>query len=278
MSLTFKQFLLEAPIGDYQTFGDFSKNSSFRDRRDRFLIKNPKTIELVKKKFDNTEHMFNFYFVNSAKANKHTEDGLITLQALRDKLGDEVADTVADKLDNDSINIVFTNNKGSERMPLTSWMMAHRIMHAMARENGMYKSYAYTEASDALLDCVSDCLQYYGVQDTVTKDRHMSSKNRKFQLIMLQFFYQVATFKSARDKNIRDWFEILNELGAQYLTTGKIKFNQAPNIIELKGPKGFIYRCSDLEAVNDLLNSLENTMMYYIDIIMSNACNRIYLM
>lgn len=63
----------EAPIQDYKTVGNFDKNSSFRSPRDRHLITNPSTIDYVKHKFSNNENDFNLIFVNSPKANKHTE-------------------------------------------------------------------------------------------------------------------------------------------------------------------------------------------------------------
>jgi len=111
MAKTFKQFLIETPIGDYKTIGDFSRNSSFRKKRDRTMIQNPRAIEITKKKFDNNENVFNLYFVNSKEADKFTEVGVVTLDWLKQNLGDEVYNAVAPNIDNDAINMVFTNNK-----------------------------------------------------------------------------------------------------------------------------------------------------------------------
>ena len=288
MSNSFKQFLQEAPIGDYKTFGNFDKNSSFRSARDRFLIKNPRTIDIVKKKFNSTNHNFNLYFVNSPKANKHTEVGEVDPKWVSDNLGEDIYNEVVNGKDFDeSVNIIFTNNKGSERMAMTGWIMAHRIGHALARRNGMKSGYEYVEASNALLDAFANCMEYYSINDVDRTDDRFSrtytlgsynKSKRRNQLLMLSFFYEVATFKSARDKNIRDWFEVLNELIAQYITTGKIKFNKTPRIIELKGPNGFRYYCKDVDAVNEILETLENTMEYYISEMLYNAQGNIYVM
>ena len=104
------EIIKEAPIQDYDTIGDFSKNSSFRDR-DRHLITNPATIEYVKKKFASTDHPFNLFFVNSPKARKHTEVGKVTMEWVQKNLGEDVATRIAGatELDN-SVNIIFTNN------------------------------------------------------------------------------------------------------------------------------------------------------------------------
>src|SRR5882757_6312340 len=124
MKKSFKQFLKEAPIGDYQTHGNWDKNSSFRDPRDRMLIRNPSTIENVKKKFANSPYTWNLHFVNSPKANKHMEEGKVSLGWVNDNLGEDVAKAVeqSTKKDNDTINIIFTNNKGSERKNMTGWI------------------------------------------------------------------------------------------------------------------------------------------------------------
>lgn len=293
MKKTFKQFLIEAPITNYDTVGDFSRGLSFTDRRDRILITNPKTIELTKKKFANTEHTINFIFVNTKEGRKFTEVGIVDgLDWVRNNLGKEVAA----KLENidlaDSINVIFTNNKGAEKIPLTGWMMAHRLAHAMARKNGTRPRYSqYKEASNSLISTFSSIMDLYGVANVPTDDDRMSWANfstdykrvRKNQLMMKHFFQQVATFRSARKGIIRDWFEVLNELVAQYLTTGKVKFNKAPtNFIsyEPNGQKTYLRINSkqDLEEANEMLDTLSRTMEYMIDDIMSTMYGEILVM
>lgn len=289
MRLRFKQFLKEAPIGDYQTHGNWEKNSSFRDPRDRMLIQNSKTIEHVKKKFGNSPYTWNLHFVNSPKANKHTEEGKVSLDWVAQNLGEDVAKAVAESnaKDNDSINLIFTNNKGAERKNMTAWIMAHRIGHAMARGQGRRDNQAYKEASNHLISQLSQIMQYYGQndfpesEDQLTGNYRLNSResSRKKQLAMLYFFFDVATFKSARDRNIRDWFEVLNELVAQYITTGHIKFNNAPQSFGNKGGKNSMrFHTNDPGEVTDMLHTLARDMEYMIDNILSNAVGSIYVM
>lgn len=289
---TFREFynanLTEAPIGDYETIGDWSKNSSFRDKRDRMLIQNPRSIEMVRKKFGNTEQLFHFYFVNTPAGNKVTEEGLVSLDWVRERLGNEVADAVGKNQDDDAISVVFTNNKGSERKNMSAWIMAHRIGHALAREGGSRQSYSYKEASDHLISTFADCMRHYGRDNMPTSERDLNRGRswdnsgyeaaRKNQLIMLAFFYEVGAFRSARERNIRDWFEVLNELIAQYLTTGKIKFRPAPKIFGQKGPKGFQFGTRDTQDVDDILDTLSRDMEYYIDNILSSVANGVLVM
>lgn len=286
--LTFKEFLIEAPINDYQTIGNWDKNSSFRDKRDRAIIRHPKAIERVRKKFGNTDFDFNFFFVNSPKADKHTEVGVVAPDWVKQNLGDEVYKAIEPYLGSDHINVIFTNNKGSERMPMTAWMMAHRLGHAMANEEGREEHWTqYRAASNHLMSSFSGLMDYYHyTHDTpdshekmrgFAMDRREKITIREKQLMMLQFFYQVATFRSARDKNIRNWFEILNELIAQYLTTGRIKFNAAPKMFGNQRRRWYLKQGGEEEA-SESLQTLARDMQIMIDDCLFSMVNSVLVM
>jgi hypothetical protein len=285
--LTFKQFLQEAPLHDYQTIGNFDKGASFRDARDRRIIQHPKAIERVRKKFGNTSYDFDFYFVNTKEAKNHTEVGLVNPEWVKTNLGDEVYAAIEKNLNQDHIQVIFTNNSGAERVPLTAWMMAHRLGHALARKNSMKESRSqYMNTSNHLINQMSQIMQYYGKNEFPDSEGKLTDRGyndrsgaRKNELTMLFFFQTVCTFKSARDKNIRDWFEVLNELIAQYLTTGKIKFNPAPKTFGggAFGNKQQFY-CQDQQEVNDILEMLARDMGFMIDDILSTVVNGVLVM
>ena len=287
MRMSFKEFLIESPIGDFKTIGDFSRGSSFTDKRDRMLLTHPRSIEMIKKKFNNATQDFNFYFVNSKLARNHTEVGLVKFEWLEPNLGKEVSDAVGEHMDDDSINVVYTNNKGAERMPMTAWIIAHRLFHALARKNGSREKHNYYfEASDHLISQASILMDCYGVTDFPQRDNEMLSgwKNsaqntRHNQLVMMALFHKVGTFKSARDANIRDWFEVMNELGAQYLTTGKIKFNKAPESFKTgRIQNSRHYRLQDAETANEILDTLGRDMENLIDNVLSSVMNSVLVM
>lgn len=293
MSLTFKEFLKETPLNDYQTIGDWSKGSSFRDKRDRMILQHPKSIERTRKKFGNTNYDFDFYFVNSAKANRHTEVGVVPPEWVKDNLGDEVYNAIEKNLGQDHIQVIFTNNKGSERVPLTAWMMAHRLGHALnakGRDGKSHASYYYKQGHDHLISQFSSIMELYGKNnmpnsdDAMTKSAWTEGENRNgrgnfnsgrvSQLTMIHFFQMVCTFKSARDHNLRDWFEVMNELIAQHLTTGSIKFNKAPQVFGGKNK----YRTQNVDEVNEHLEMLARDMQQTIDDILSTAVNSVLVM
>jgi hypothetical protein len=110
---TFMEFLAESPIGDYELLGKWDKGSSFKDKRDRAILQHPKSIERTRKKFDNSDILFNFYFVNSKEAKQHQEIGVVDdIHWVEENLGKDVAQAVSKNLHDDSINIILTNKDG----------------------------------------------------------------------------------------------------------------------------------------------------------------------
>ncbi len=280
---SFIQFLSEAPVTDYQTFGNFSKNSSFRNR-DRLMVSSPKAIENVKKKLGKTDHNLNLYFLNSPKGNAHTEVGKVDMNWLRKNLDQEVADHIEKRLDDDAINIIFTNNKGTQGVSMTPWIICHRLSHALARPDRNYRGGsqfpAFKEAGSALISGFNDILACYGREEEFERGRghyphDYAPKSRDKQLLLKQIGQQLCTFKSARDRNVRDYFELMNELFAQYLVTGKITFNDAPK--SLKYGKGAIY-LKDEEEANSAIRMLERDMSYYFDDLCNSAIGSILVM
>ena len=284
MKRTFRQFynenLLEAPIGDYQTIGNWDKRHSFHSKRDRTIIRHPRAIEITKKKFNNNDHIFNLYFVNSNEAKEYMELGRRNLDWVRSNLGEEVANAVAPNVGQEGhVNVIFTNNRGDEGRPMTAWMMAHRISHAFSRlsQNANGNQFpSYKEAANTIAWHLSAIMDEYGVSDFPDNDdkiirggrqyyQNDRAETRRKQMMMKHFFTQVCTFKSARDNNLRDWFEVLNELFAQYITTGKIKFKPAPESFGTKqafnNGTGIFRLRGNKEDVDGHLVSRANTLV-----------------
>lgn len=277
--------LTETPIQDYKTVGNFDKNSSFRNPRDRHLITNQPTIDYVKRKFSNNNTNFNLTFVNSPKANRHTEVGMVSPEWILENLGQEVHDAVMSSTDtDDSVNVVFTNNKGTQGKPMTAWIMAHRIAHVLARPSRNYRGkqfQSYTEAANILHSYASEIMELYGRKNIPTTWDKMAYRNgygsdRPSQLSFLHFMTKLCTFRSARENVVRDWFEILHELFAQYITTGKITFNAAPKWFGTNQTGKFYLK--DEQEANDLINQLSGALEEYFDELLREATGTFLVM
>ncbi len=273
----------EMPLGKFDTVGDFDKASSFRDKRDRKMISNPRFKEIVAKKFKNTYYTINMFFVNTKEANRHTEVGAVDLDWVRQNLGDEVADKVEPNYQEPGeVNIIFTNNKGDKRVNMTPWIIAHRLGHAFARfkqsSRGMERQFrSYQEVVETIGREFDTIFQdVYGIK-SFKSDKRTGPTDRRNQLLMRHLAHNIATFKSARDKNLRDYFELYNELFAQFVITGKVTLKDLPTSFKA-GTEHIHVR--DKEAYEELkdLGSLERTLEYYFDEMLSESESYILVM
>jgi hypothetical protein len=290
--------LSEAPLGDYNLIGNWDKNASMRGP-DRKMLSNPTHVERLRQKFGNTHYDFQIFVVNVPGAAQHLETGQVDMAWIHKampKVAEEIEQlTAAGRgIKEDSINFIFTNNSASEKIPLTPWIMAHRMGHALPRKNGMTgrdhgAGYAFIEAEKYLVDGTNLIFEEdYGIPPTSLMNTRgdfslltaSRTKNRQLPLLYKSFWSAIGTFRSARDNNLRDAFEMTNELIAQYIITGGIKFNPLPAAFQVPIPKAYgqkrTYRLQpDAEGTTD---SLANTMEYAIGDILSSAVSHIYVM
>ena len=195
---------------------------------------------------------------------------------------------VMDKVDRGSsaINIIFTNNSGSERVPMTPWIMAHRIGHALVREKGRNQ---FDNHSNPMAYAFSDLIRHtsyilengYGFRDQrlPVNVKQLASASRGYQLLYTKFWSAICTFRSARTGNMRDWFEVNNELIAQYITTGSLKVNELPKSFKhgrshviLKGDE------YEIDEASEFLNQLDEMMEQEYERVLTYATDRIYVM
>lgn len=292
--ITFKDFIGEAPLGAYQTIGDFSKPHAFQGKTDPTLVASPKAIENVRKKFGKTPYTINMFFDNKPGARQYAETGKVDLAWVREKLGEDVAKAVEPFVGQDeNINIVYVGNAAAQKAPMTPWIMAHRMAHALARFdfNGgrsgrQFNTYGLIvrEINFFLEDILQNVYHMRNFQNVESRgssyDEQRSQMIRQSQLRMIHLFQELCTFKSARDKNIRDYFEIYNELFAQYVIEGKVRFNKLPRVIGSSGwGRNPLYaNPDDLEQYQDTVDTLENTLNYYFDQLMGEASQGILVM
>lgn len=239
--------LYEAPIDDISligNWGDQEKSNSFKDKRDRKILQNPKAVEKLRKKFAGTELDFNFYFVNlpraGAKPNTTSDQtmelGVMSPEQLADLIPDAwqlIQQRVQERGTNDSeaVNIIFTNNNGVNKVPMTSWIIGHRIGHAIAatnRWNGMAGRRDTTMWGNA----VSTANRYF--KDILTEVYHWKSTSSYQSTVfddpvVSKFFEAIGTMKSARDRNLGGRpYEFMYEMFTQWLFTDNLKFNDIP--------------------------------------------------
>jgi hypothetical protein len=284
MAKTFKDFLKEAPVGDYQTFGNFDKSHSFRHATDRKMVSSEKAIRNVRNKFGKTPYNFNLYFVNKPGASKFLEYGKVNNDWVAKNLGKDVAQAIQNgKEADDSINIIYTNNSAADRVPMTPWTMAHRFSHAVDRINGSGgQNYAYREFQKHLHDQMEQIMQYYSSNFSLKRDySSYGERTKRNEQAAVYLFNFMGNFKSARDKNIRNMQEITHELLAQYIITGKITFRPLPQCFgggAFGNKQNFCCKKEDLEEVHQLQDTLTRDLEMFLDDLLGSAVGGVYVM
>lgn len=268
----------EAPIDAYQTIGNFEKGSSFTHPTDRKLITNPVAIQKVRDFFKNTSADFDLYFVNTKEGRKFTEVGEVEEEFIFDDLKINPEQLQNGRINKAHITVFFTNNKGAERFPMTPWIMAHRFGHVIRR------LYAWDEYSSWVDNKFLGILRDYGFNSKEFKDYYSLAGyqlKRKWQLAKRNMAEILGTFKSARDKNLREEFEFNYEWFALYLKTGKTPLNPLPDSVTL-GHQSFgrptIYRLQNKEDAQDEWTELTRDAHYYMENVLSECIGKIFVM
>lgn len=271
--------LFEAPIEDISTVGDFGRSSSFRDPKDRAILSNPAYIQKVVDNWSKVKQPFNIYFVNNAEANRHTEVGIVNREWLEKNMPKTYPEL---NIRDDAVNLIFTNNKGSARIQMTPWIMAHRLGHALYRKpfygSGPIPVSLFHDATDMMERLAINLLdEAYGIK----LPRPLTYSERRAESTILKHFYHaIGTMRAAREKNLRNHFEFYFECFAQYLITGEIKFNSLPSMINLgkRGRSKFQGTEGDHQYYDSLLRGAADSAGEYFEASVGYSVGKILVM
>lgn len=286
--MTFKDFfnkylLREDSIENIEMKGDWDAPQQYGwSKSDAGILKSPKGLERIKTKWK-LDQPVDVYLVKGKNARNFVELGEVPFEFVRDKMGLDILP------DSDHITIIYTQNTGAEKIPATPWTLAHRLGHALARKNGMGgKNFLYENIRDSVNRLFNEVAKnIYGVD---LKDDYFSYNNpekyKRNRKIRKELGHSLGTFKSARDKNLREDFEFVNEIIAQYIITGKIKFNKdLPRILatsyvwgRASGPYKRNVSESEKEDMGYYIENAERELEYAIDDALNNAIGNIYVM
>jgi hypothetical protein len=211
-------------IENIELLGNWKDNKTHGyDRKSINMLNNPNQLERIKKKWNKLRYPVDLYILKGPKVHQYNEVGRVDSYFVRDKLG--LKDL---NFNDESITLILTNNKGDEKVPLTPWTIAHRFGHALARDSiNTYSSRMWQgvlkEVNRAFTEIAKEA---YGINfKGIYNDRKLA----------LALANTLGTFKSARDNNIRNPLEFVNEIIAQYIITGNVTLNKnLPKILPSK--------------------------------------------
>jgi hypothetical protein len=278
-----EMFMAEAPIEDLNMVGDWSKNSSFRHETDRKLLTNPKAQAKIIHKWANTVVPFSLNFVNFPGAGKFLEQGEVSMDWLQQNMPKVLPQL---KISDEAVNIIFTNNSGAERVPMTAWILAHRFGHALQRFQKNYEFQEYMRHMERIIKGI--LADAYNLQAPPPLGYGRSDADyqriRSFDSAILAFMEAIGTFKSARENNVRNVNEWYLEVLAQYMLAGQVTFNPIPRSFDFgrkawgRSTNGRGIKPDMYDDVNDEIQMLARDAGYYCEQIMHSAVGRIYVM
>jgi len=260
--------LQEAPIRDFETIGTpINKPGGAFSSQDRKLLSNPKAIQKIIKKWEKTEHTFDIYLLKVPQLNKpeYREYGVVQPGS---KFSTEYIKYVGEPVPNSpsGITILFNGNMGDEKVPMTAWIMAHRFGHSVRRDIPEWKDFVaeVVELTKRITEEVYDKTLESLKSDGFFKNiRFWENENNERQEELLSlFFNQIGNFKSARENNIRNYYEFFYELFAQYIITGSVQFRELPESLIIKNlPFGRKQSVAALDP--DLVGMWNRDLEYY---------------
>lgn len=274
----YDSILNETPIASFNLEGEWKPDSKPRgyDKASRGILTSEKGVEKIKKLWNKIPIDVDIYMVSSKHGWKHTEIGRVDQSFIKDKLKLDIP------INDENATIFYTNNKGSEKIPTTAWTLAHRFGHALRREKGYSSNYHYVNLNnyvEQLINKVGNMVYRIVLSGG-------SSYNSDDRITKREIAAALGTFKSARDRNLRNYEEFTNELIAQYIITGKIQFNRDfPSILPKRfawgKPQGPYKRPMEpelLEEFEEYIEQMENTIYYACDELVHSAAGNIYVM
>lgn len=217
--MNFKEWLAnESPISNFQLLGNWAPGDPLRGykKKDVGILTNPKGVEKIHRKWSNTKENFDIYFLRAPNAKKQVFVGAVTQDWVKSNLGLDIHPNRS------NITLIYTQNSGGDVEPMTAWIMAHRMAHALNKYNSFFRSSFAHVVENVFIDIFNQMFP------GESKDRPGLVFTRNGQLSPVNIAWAVGTMRSARNNKIPNFFEFVHELVAQYIINGKITFNPLP--------------------------------------------------
>lgn len=273
--------LVETPISDFEFIDRSDQPPPHTPGGDSFRADDKKALQSEKWRaklvhaFRNTPEPINVYAFNSkylqvfvdGEANSTTPQYLLSMETWAGPYDPADFQETFGFLPPDyesSLNFLFVQNEGDERLPLTPWMVAHRMIHALLNEQQdvrrgrrdyhMTMDRAFRHASQ-MMTAIRDA---YGKTVSV-KVGQISYFDPKHDP---DIFAAISTLNSAKNRSIVRSGEFIIELFTQFFLTGDFKIDLTavkPSISDEENIRYHERKCKELlnegilEAVGELI-------------------------
>lgn len=223
-------------------FQGVAEPGSFRDD-DRRLMASQRGQTTIARLWQNSQVDVHVVYLNrplapeAARADVAHRSGPIGAPDLRRDFGARVRRTPG------AITVVFSHNEGTERMPLTGWIIAHRAYHIFeeAHRNGRYPHawpprHRYPRLAKpyrATYDFIDVAIQRFQAAYRLADANGEPTDRRAFPYT--QVGNAIGTSRAARERQLVDSGELKHEAFAQYVLQGAVRFKTPPERYEFRG-------------------------------------------
>lgn len=249
--------LLEMPI-DVKVIG-VNHPGSFR-ADDLALATNPKAREKIARIWHTSRADVDLYLINNDLEYGHGDHRLFLLgkgvnnaavlpkSALR-PLG------IATRPD--AITVILTQNEGDQRMPLTGWMIAHRLWHALEEPARKVRNWADPKQLPKYPRLAKPVRE---IRSFMPEAMHLAGRAFPRGPILRSDLFAIGTTRACRTKNLASFGEVIPECFAQYLLSGKVLLKPLPAPDQFD-PK-FGVNAEALNELNDFITASQGMLMH----------------
>ncbi|MAZ56845.1 hypothetical protein CL653_03570 [bacterium] len=263
--------LIEAPIADLTIYGADEPDGSFSNS-DSKALRNPKWVKKVRNLYRNFPFNLNLIIFNAPndvipyfgkqtqfsgnetrprKTVQNSDErpwcGLFPLDTPKPqpKWFIKTADAELTDAEN-SINVILVQNEGVQKVPLTPWIVGHRICHAILDRN----DYSITKhhPSDVFMKTyIQNLSKLYKRLLEIVRGRPVDTYNLALKVVNLAS--EIHTFRSARTRNLANAGELFVECMTQYMINGKLIVN-VPKHLSKQERDEFMEIIKDMEEAH----------------------------
>ena len=225
------------PLADND--GEDDTFSGFRERELRVLQRT--NVKLARMLSRNKTKFRLFFAIDesvSSALDYDLDEGLVTYGSMQRALTEfGVPAHRLPKEDRSAVNVIFRGLGDGfnqrDNLPPTPWIVIHWIAHGVMKTGTAADSAAsYNAVQDTLTDAISSL---YGIY-TPRGNEGINIKDDAGR----DFMHSAFTFRSARKRMLRSWWEGIHELFAEWLSTGSVRWKTPAQEIGRKPNKGFL--------------------------------------
>lgn len=206
--------------------GNWENDKQYKwDKPSIGILTSPVGVQKITQKWSKLPQQFNAWMLKGPGASKYREVGEVSPEFITKNLNLKIVPNPQKpdeiNIDPHAINVIYTQNVGDEKVPMNYWTIAHRFGHAI-KNNQVFKHLSVELEKDIKI------LMQNVFNRQPTKSMYGYTYDNKSMKMLAQFASALGTMGSARKGVLRNFYEFSYELLAQYMLTGKVKFNRLP--------------------------------------------------